>query len=129
MSSTEYIVPFIQERLNELTKPPPVCFYEHSIGVDNELKLTLQAAGHDTTELHAAITETLESIDKLKAARDKAIKLFKQQGILFTVVPVVPVVPVAKEEEAPAVLDATEEPVAKEEEAPAGSDATEEPVI
>lgn len=111
MSSTGYIHPFIQGRLNELTKPSLVCFYEHSIAMENEINRTLQAAGHDTTELHAAITETLVRIVKLKAARHQAIERFKEQGVLFTVVPVVPVVPTPKEEEAPSVQDATKEPV------------------
>ena len=60
----------------------------HGIQEYHELNLTLQAAGHDTSELHAAIKETLESVVKLKAARDKAVERFKQQGVLFTVVPV-----------------------------------------
>ncbi len=102
MASTGYIHPFIQERLNELSKPSVVCLFTHGVGLYDEINRTLQAAGHDTTELHAAITETLESIVKLRAARDKAVERFKQQGILFTVVAV------AKEEEAPAVQDATE---------------------
>jgi hypothetical protein len=51
--------------------------------------MTLEAlAGHDTSELHAAIKETLESIVKLKAAHDKAVERFKDQGVLFKVVPV-----------------------------------------
>jgi hypothetical protein len=125
MSSTRYIHPFIQERLNELTKPSLVCFYEHSIAMENEINRTLQAAGHDTTELHAAITETLESIVKLKAARGQAIERFKEQGVLFTVVPVVPA---PKEEEAPASVVPVV-PAPKEEEAPAVQDATKEPVI
>lgn len=79
--------------------------------MENEINRTLQAAGHDTTELHAAITETLVRIVKLKAARHQAIERFKEQGVLFTVVPVVPVVPTPKEEEAPSVQDATKEPV------------------
>jgi hypothetical protein len=45
--------------------------------------------GHDTSELHDAIKETLESIVKLRAARDKAVERFKQQGVLITLVPAV----------------------------------------
>ena len=93
--------------------------------MENEINRTLQAAGHDTTELHAAITETLESIVKLKAARGQAIERFKEQGVLFTVVPVVPA---PKEEEAPASVVPVV-PAPKEEEAPAVQDATKEPVI
>jgi hypothetical protein len=53
-----------------------------------DLELTLQAAGHDTSELHDTIKGTLDSIEKLKAAHDKAADRFKQQGVLFKFVPV-----------------------------------------
>ncbi len=46
------------------------------------------AAGHCTSELHEAMKETLESIVKLKAAREKAVESFKQEGLLFTKIPV-----------------------------------------
>lgn len=49
--------------------------------------MTLQAAGHDMSELHEASKETFQSIEKLKAVRDKAVVRFKQQGVLITVVP------------------------------------------
>jgi hypothetical protein len=96
--------------MDHLGKGSCCCLFTAGLEAYHELNLTLQTlTEHDTTELHttellAAITETLESIVKLRAARDKAIKRFEEQGNLFTVVPV------AKEEEAPAVQDATEEP-------------------
>jgi hypothetical protein len=68
MANTEYIHQFIQEKLNDLTGPSLVCFYEHGLGLDDELKRTIQVAGHDTSELEEAIKEIRESIVKLKAA-------------------------------------------------------------
>jgi hypothetical protein len=46
------------------------------------------AAWHSTSELHEAMKETLESIVKLKAVRKKAVESFKQEGLLFTKIPV-----------------------------------------
>jgi len=80
------ITQFIHARVDTLTRT--YCLFCHGIQEYHELNLTLQAAGHDTSELHAAIKETLESVVKLKAARDKAVERFKQQGVLFTIVPV-----------------------------------------
>ena len=88
MASTGYIHQFIHERLYELSKPSVVCLFNHSTQLYYDIQLTLKAAGHDTSELDAAIKETLKSIVKLKAVRDKAVERFKQQGVLFTVVPV-----------------------------------------
>ena len=51
--------------------------------------MTLQAAGHDMSELHEASKETFQSIEKLKAVRDKAVSKFKQEGVLFKIVPIV----------------------------------------
>jgi hypothetical protein len=81
------ITQFIRARVDVLTTK--YCVFNHSIEGYDELKLTLQAAGHDTSELRAAIKETLESIMKLKAVRDKAVEKFKQEGVLFKVVPIV----------------------------------------
>jgi hypothetical protein len=82
---------FIQDRLDELTKPCSnpsiVCFYEHGLRGDKELSRTLQAAGHDTSELDAAVKEMHESAVLLKAERIKALRRFEEQGILFAVVP------------------------------------------
>ncbi len=80
----------VRARVDALTRGGIYCAFGHGIEGYHELNLTLQAVGHDTSELHAAIKETLESMVKLnlKAVRDKAVERFKQQGVLFTVVPV-----------------------------------------
>lgn len=83
------ITQFIRARVDALIRTGCYCPFIHGIDGFHELKLTLQAAGHDTSELYEAITETLESIVKLKAARDKAVDRFKEQGVLFKVVPIV----------------------------------------
>ncbi len=82
------ITQFIHARVDTLTRGSVFCSFVHGIEGYHELNLTLQAAGHDTSELHAAIKETLESVVKLKAVRDKAVQRFKQQGVLFNLVPV-----------------------------------------
>ena len=87
MANTGYICQFIQDRLDDLMKPSLVCFYEHGLGLDKELNRTLQAAGHDTSELQAAMKIMHESTVKLRGERVKALERFKEQGILFTVVP------------------------------------------
>ncbi len=77
-------------RVDALTRASCYCQWTAAIGEYHELNLTLQAlAGHDTSELHEAIKETLASIVKLKAACVKAIERFKQQGFLFTIASVV----------------------------------------
>jgi Spy/CpxP family protein refolding chaperone len=87
MANTGYIRQFIQDRIDDLMKPSVVCFYEHALHGDKELSRTLQAAGHDTSELDAAMKEMLESSVKVRAERVKALERFKEQGILFAVVP------------------------------------------
>ena len=90
MASTgeHHITQLVSARVDALTRGSIYCAFGHGIEGYHELNLTLQAAGHDTSELHAAIQETLESVVKLKAVRDKAVQRFKQQGVLFKVVPV-----------------------------------------
>jgi hypothetical protein len=87
MANTGYIRQFIQDRLDDLMKPSLVCFYEHGLRGDKELSRTLQAAGHDTSELDAAVKEMHESTVLLKAERIKALRRFEEQGILYAVVP------------------------------------------
>lgn len=82
------IILLIHARVDALTRGSCYCPFYSGIQGYQELELTLQAAGHDMSELHDAIKESLESIEKLKAVRDKAVVRFKQQGVLFTVVPV-----------------------------------------
>ncbi len=83
------ITQYVNTRVDELTKPSCCCLLTAGLERYYELTMTLEAlAGHDTSELHAAVKETLESIVKLKAAHDKAVERFKEQGVLFTVVPV-----------------------------------------
>jgi hypothetical protein len=84
----------IHARVDALTRGSCYCPFYTGIQGYHELELTLQAAGHDTSELHEAVKEKIESIEKLKAVRDKAAERFKQQGVLFKVVSIV-----AKEEE------------------------------
>ena len=90
MASTgeHLITQFIHARVDALTRGSCYCQFYSGVQAYHELELTLQAAGHDMSELHEAIKETLESIVKLKAARDNAVERFKQQGVLFKVVPV-----------------------------------------
>ena len=45
----------------------------------------LGACGHDTRELDQAITDTRVVLDRLVAARDKAVARFKADGVCFTV--------------------------------------------
>lgn len=78
---------FIQDEMNEMTKPSSICFFEHALTQYHKLNVLLQACGHDTCELKKAMIETQESIEKLKAVRVKAEEEFKEKGILFTVVP------------------------------------------
>jgi hypothetical protein len=81
---------YVSARVGALSGSKFYCPFGAAIGEYHELKLTLEAlAGHDTSELHDAIKETLESIVKLRAARDKAVERFKQQGVLITIAPVV----------------------------------------
>ena len=82
------ITQLVRARVDALTRQGIYCAFGHGIEGYHELNLTLMAAGHDTSELHAAIKETLESMVKLKAVRDKAVERFREQGVLFTVVPV-----------------------------------------
>jgi hypothetical protein len=90
MASTgeHHITQFMHARVDALTRVSCYCPFGAGIQGYDKLKLTLQAAGHDTSELHEAIKETLESMVKLKAARDKAVERFKEQGVLLKVVPV-----------------------------------------
>ena len=88
-STREHVLTqFIQARVDALTRGSCYCPFSAGLQGFDELKMTLQAAGHDMSELHEAIKETLESTVKLKAVRDKAVERFKEQGVLFTVVPV-----------------------------------------
>ena len=82
------ITQLIRARVDKLSRPSCCCLLTVGIEEYHELNLALMAAGHDTSELHAAIKEMLESMVKLKAVRDKAVERFKQQGVLFKVVPV-----------------------------------------
>ena len=82
------ITQLVCARVDALTTINYGPYFQAGIEGYHELNLTLHAAGHDTSELHAAIKETLESVVKLKAVRDKAVERFKQQGVLFKVVPV-----------------------------------------
>ena len=82
------ITQLVRARVEKLSRSSYCCLLTAGIEEYHELNLTLQAAGHDTSDLHAAIKETLESMVKLKAVRDTAVERFKQQGVLFTVVPV-----------------------------------------
>jgi hypothetical protein len=88
-TGTHDITQLVSARVDTLTRGSSFCHIGHGIEGYHELNLTLQAAGHDTSELHAAIKETLESMVKLKAVRDKAVERFKEQGVLFKVVPIV----------------------------------------
>ena len=83
------ITQLVSARVDKLSRPSCCCLLTAGIEEYHELNLTLQAAGHDTSELHAAIKETLESMVKLKAVRDKAVERFKEQGVLIKVVPIV----------------------------------------
>ncbi len=81
---------YVSARVEALSGSKFYCPFGAAISEYHELKLTLEKlTGHDTSELHDAIKETLESIVKLKAARDKAVERFRQQGVLITLVPVV----------------------------------------
>ena len=82
-----HITQFIHARVDTLTRASCYCPFYSGMQGYHELELTLQAAGHDTSELHAAIKETLESMVKLKEVRDKAVDGFNQEGVLFTIVP------------------------------------------
>lgn len=85
--SSEKIKTFIQDQMKEIRKPSLTCFLDHGLNEYHQLSVLLQAAGHDTCELDIAMNETFESTLKLKAAREKAEKMFEEKGILFTVVP------------------------------------------
>ncbi len=85
--STKFIEEFIHDTINTLSKTSVVCFFAHALGEYVQLCTTLKAAGHDTSELNAAMLETEASIVKLKAVRKAAVEKFKQSGVLFTVVP------------------------------------------
>lgn len=85
---TEKLKELIDDKLHALVNSRPYCPLSFAINDYHEINVTLQTAGHNTSELHAAIKETLESFVKLKAARDKAMDKFVQQGVLFTVVPI-----------------------------------------
>lgn len=82
-----YITHFIHARVDTLTRASCYCPFSAGLQTIDELEMTLQAAGHDMSELHEASKETFQSIEKLKAVRDKAVVRFKQQGVLITVVP------------------------------------------
>ena len=45
----------------------------------------LGARGHDTRELDQAITDARVVLDRLVAARDKAVARFNAEGLCFTV--------------------------------------------
>ncbi len=87
MANTAYIRQFIRDRLGALMEPSPVCFYEHELREDEELDHTLQAAGHDTRALQAAMMEMRERAERLRTARDEALERFEEHGLLFSVVP------------------------------------------
>ena len=82
------ITQWVRARVDKLSRPSCRCLITAGIEEYHELNLILKAAGHDPTELHAAMKETLESTVKLKAVRDKAVERFKQQGVIIKVVPV-----------------------------------------
>lgn len=79
---------YVEDRVNKLTRESCCCLFWAGMQDYHELNTTLVAAGHDTSEFHAAIKETLDSIVKLKAIREEAVKRFREKGVLITVVPV-----------------------------------------
>ena len=79
---------YVEDRVNKLTRESSYCLFWAAMQDSQELNTTLEAAGHDTSEFHAAIKETLEYIVKLKAIREEAVKRFREKGFLITVVPV-----------------------------------------
>lgn len=83
------IILFIHARVDALTRGSCYCPFSAGLQVFDELKMTLQAAGHDMSELHEASKETFQSIEKLKAVLDKAVSKSKQEGVLFKIVPIV----------------------------------------
>ena len=105
----ESITQYIQARVDAITRQGTACYFGAAVNEYHELNLALQAAGHDTSELHAAVLETRECIVKLRAVRDQAVKRFKEKGALFTVVPL------EKEEKVPLEKD-EKVPLEKEEE-------------
>ena len=84
--------------MDHLGKGSCCCLFTAGLEAYHELNLTLQTlTEHDTTELHAAMKDMLESSVRLKDARDKAVHLFRQDGLIVTATAPRPVV--AKEEE------------------------------
>jgi hypothetical protein len=89
---------YVNARVDHLTKNSCCCLFTAGLEAYHELNLTLQTlTEHDTTELHAAIKDMLESSVRLKDARDKAVQRFRQDGLIVTATAPRPVV--AKEEE------------------------------
>ena len=89
---------YVNARVDFLTKASCCCLFTAGLEAYHELNLTLQTlTEHDTTELHAAIKDMLESSVRLKDARDKAVQRFRQDGLIVTATAPRPVV--AKEEE------------------------------
>lgn len=87
-TSMANITQFVKDRVNHLTRESCYCLFSAGMQDYHELNTTLAAAGHDTSELQAAIKETLDSIAKLKAVRNVAVMRFREKGVLITVVPV-----------------------------------------
>jgi hypothetical protein len=91
---------YVNARVDHLTKASCCCLFTAGLEAYHELNLTLQTlTEHDTSELHAAIKDTLESYERLKDARNKAVQRFRQDSLIILAVPPTPVV--AKEEEEP----------------------------
>jgi hypothetical protein len=90
---------YVNARMDHLTKASCCCLFTAALDGYHELNLTLQTlTEHDTSELQAAIKDTLESYVRLKDARDKAVQRFRQDSLII-VTATAPRPVVAKEEE------------------------------
>ena len=84
MAPRHDLTEYVNARVDFLGKASCCCLFTAGLEAYHELNLTLQTlTEHDTTELHAAIKDMLESSVRLKDARDKAVQRFRQEGLII----------------------------------------------
>ena len=96
---------YVNARVDHAGSTSCICLFTTALDGYHELNLTLQSlTEHDTSELQAAIKDTLGSYERLKDARDKAVQRFRQDGLII-VAATAPRPVVAKEEEPLSALE------------------------
>ena len=85
MTSTATLTSFIISKINDASDSS-YCLFTAAVNNYRETALLLRTAGHNTSELDSAVIQYMESVDKLRAARNTAVNKFKQEGLKYSIV-------------------------------------------